>query len=66
MTDPSIQHLLNIIDGGKEQRQKADAAVNRLLSLSDPTYREPEHRDDAGVMQLVELTNRELTRQQGR
>ena len=62
----ATEFLLAKMQGRNPEKESQDKAVNRLLSMGNPEYREPEHRDDAGVMQLVKLTNRELLRQNGR
>ena len=61
--DDAVNHLLNIIDGGRERRARDEAAVSKLLAVN-PSNERSTTIEDERVRLLVDMTNRELAKQQ--
>ena len=58
--DEAFRFLADKASGADKEREQA--AVDTLVGMMDLSQRQPTKADDA-VMQLVELTNRELAKQ---
>lgn len=59
--DKALRFLIDKASG--EDKRRDEIAINKLVALSDPSKREPEHRDNEAVMFLAGLTNAELRNQ---